>query len=177
MYDLKQSLRAWFGKFSQVVEKFGMQKSKSDHSVFNENSSSGIIMLVVYVDDIVITRSDSKGISSLKSFLRGQFHTKDLRMLRYFLGIEVMRSKHGIFLSQRKYVLDLLSETRKLGVKPYSSPIAPSIYLTREDETFEDPERYRRLVGKLNYLTVTRPDIVYSISVVSQYMSALTVNH
>ena len=76
-----------------------MQKSKSDHSAFYRNSNSGIIMLVVYVDDIVITGSDSKGISSLKSFLHGQFHTKDLRMLQYFLGIEVMRSKHEIFLS------------------------------------------------------------------------------
>ena len=70
-------------------------------------------MLVVYVDYIVITRIDSKGISSLKSFLQSQFHTKDLGMLRYFLGIEVMRSKHGIFLSQRKYVLDLLSKIGK----------------------------------------------------------------
>ena len=68
LYDLKQSPRAWFGKFSQAVEEFGMQKSKSDHSVIYRNSSSGII-LVVYVDDIVITGNDSKGISSLKSFL------------------------------------------------------------------------------------------------------------
>ena len=67
-----------------------MQKSKFDHSVFYRKSSSGIIMLVVYVDDIIINGSDSKCISSLKSFLRSQFHTKDLRMLRYFLGIEVM---------------------------------------------------------------------------------------
>ena len=80
----------WFGKFSQAVEEFGMQKSKSDHFVFYRNSSSGIIMLVVYVDDIVITGSDCKGISSLKSFLQNQFHTKDLRILRYLLGIEVM---------------------------------------------------------------------------------------
>ena len=72
----------------------------------------------MYVDNIVITRRDSKGISSLKSFLHSQFHTKDLGMLRYFLGIEVMWSKRGIFLSQRKYVLDLLFETEKLGVKP-----------------------------------------------------------
>ena len=105
----------WFGKFNQAVEEFGMQNSKSDHSVFYNNSSSGIILLVVYVDDIVITRSDFKSISSLTSFLHSQFHTKDLRMLRYFLGIEVMRSKRGIFLSQRKYVFDLLSETGKLG--------------------------------------------------------------
>ena len=104
LYGLKQSPRAWFGNLSQAVEKFGLQKSKFDHSVFYRNSSSGIILLVEYVDDIVITGSDSTGISSLKSFLHGQFHTKDLGMLRYFLGVEVMWSK----LSQRKYVLDLL---------------------------------------------------------------------
>ena len=177
LYGLKQSPHAWFGKFSQAVVEFGMQKSKSDHSVFYRNSNSGIILLVVHVDDIVIIGSDSKGISSLKSFLQSQFHTKDLGMLRYFLGIEVMRSKHEIFLSQRKYVLDLLSETGKLGVKPCSSPMVLGLHLTREGKTFEDPERYRRLVGKMNYLSVTRSDIAHSVSVVSRYMSALMVDH
>ena len=177
LYGLKQSPRAWFGKFNQVVEKFGLQKSKSDHSVFYRNSSSGIILLVVYVDDIVITGSDSTRISSLKSFLHGLFHTKDLEMLRYFLGVEVMRSKHEIFLSQRKYVLDLLSETGKLRANPCSSPMAPGVHLTREGELFEDLERYRRLVGKLNYLTVTRPDIAHSVSVLSQNMSSPTVDN
>ena len=88
-----------------------------------------------------------------------------------------MQSKHGIFLSQRKYVFDLLSETGKLGVKPCSSPMVPSIHLTKEGKTFKDPGRYRRLVGKLNYLIVTRPDIAHSISIVSQYMSSATVDH
>ena len=115
----------------------------------------------MYVNDIVITENESKGISSLKSFLQSQFHIKDLGMQRYFLGIEVTRSKHGIFLSQRKYVFDLLSETRKLGVKPCSSPMIPGVHLTREGETFEDPKRYRRLVEKSNYLTVTHHDITY----------------
>ena len=161
LYGLKLSPHAWFGKFSQTVEEFGMHKSRFDHSVFYRNFNSGITMLVVYVADIVITRSDSKGISSLKSSLKSQFHTKDLGMLRYFLGIEVMQNKHEIFLSQRKYVLDLLSETGKLGVKPCSSLIVPSVHLTREGKTFEDPERYSRLVGNLNYLTVTRLDIVH----------------
>ena len=69
LYGLKQSSRAWFSKFSHAVEEFGMQKSKSDHTVFYRNSNSSIILLVVYVDDIVIIESDSKGISSLKSFL------------------------------------------------------------------------------------------------------------
>ena len=84
------------------------------------------------MDDIVITGSDSKGILSLKSFLHIQFHTNDLGMLKYFLGIEVMKSKQGILLSQQKYVLDMLSETGKLGVKPCSTPMTPNVQLTKE---------------------------------------------
>ena len=98
-------------------------------------------------------------------------------MLKYFLSVEVMRSKRGIFLSQRKYVLDLLAETRKLATKPCHSPMAQSLYLTRKGELFEHPKRYRRLVGKLNYHKVTRPDIAYSVSVVNQYMSFPTADH
>ena len=93
LYGLKQSPYAWFGKFNQAVETFDIKKNKSDHSIFYKNSSSSIILLIVCVDDIVITRSDSKGILSLKSFLHSQFHTKDLGMLKYFLGVEVMKSK------------------------------------------------------------------------------------
>ena len=74
-------------------------------------------------------------------------------------------------------MLDLLSETRKLGVKPCNSTMVSGIHLTKEDETFEDSERYRKLVGKLNYLTVTHPNITHSISVVCQYMSSPIVYH
>ena len=154
-----------------------MQKSKFDHSVFYKNPSFGIILLVVYVDDIVITENDSKGILSLKSFLHSQFHTKDLGILKYFLGVEVMRSKQGILLSQRKYVLDLLSKTGKLGAKLCSPPMTHKVQITKEGDQFEDLERYRRLVGKLNYLTVTRSDIPYSVSVLSQYMSSPSISH
>lgn len=93
------------------------------------------------MDDIVITGSDIAGITSLKEFLKTQFHTKDLGSLKYFLGIEVMRCKKGIFLSQRKYVLDLLAETGKLGAKPCSAPMTPNLQLTTEDsEPFADLE-------------------------------------
>ena len=106
------------------------------------------------MDDNVITESDSKGILSLKFFLHSQFQTKNLGMLKFFLGVEVMRSKRRILLSQRKYVLDLLYEIGKLDAKPCSTPMTPNVHITKEGELFEDPERYRRLVEKLNYLTV-----------------------
>ena len=131
----------------------------------------------MYVDDIFITSSDMTDISSLKSFLHVHFHTTDLGMLKYFLDVEVMRNKHRILLSQMKYVLNLLSKTRKFGAKPHNTPMALNLKLTREGELFGDPERYRRVVGKLNYLIVTHPDITHSISVISQYMSSPIINH
>uniref|UniRef100_A0A1S3ZHA5 Uncharacterized mitochondrial protein AtMg00810-like n=1 Tax=Nicotiana tabacum TaxID=4097 RepID=A0A1S3ZHA5_TOBAC len=137
--------------------------SKCDHLVFYRKSVADTILLVVYVDDIVIIGSDYAGISSLKSFLHTRFHTKDLGQLKYFLGVEVNRSKKGILLSQRKYILDLLAETGKLTAKPCSTPMVPNVYLMKDGgDPFDDPERYRRLVGKLNYLIVTRPDITFA---------------
>ncbi|KAL0543591.1 hypothetical protein IC582_018691 [Cucumis melo] len=144
---------------------------------FYRRSDNGIVLLVVYVDDIVITGNDASGISSLKTFRQGQFHMKDLGQLKYFLGIEVMRSKKGIYLSQRKYVLDLLSETGKLGTTPSGTSIMPNQQLVKEGKLCKAPERYRRLVGKLNYLIVTQPNLAYSVSVVSRFMSSPTVDH
>ncbi|RDX85859.1 putative helicase CHR10, partial [Mucuna pruriens] len=157
LFGLKQSPRAWFGKFSQVVQNFGMTRSEADHSVFYCHSSSGkCVYLVVYVDDIVITGNDDIKIFQLKQYLFSHFQIEDLGHLKYFLGIEVAQSKKGIVISQRKYGFDILQETSE----PYS-----------------DPERYRRLVGKLIYLTITRPDISFAVGVVSQFMQASCVDH
>ncbi|RDX72319.1 hypothetical protein CR513_48216, partial [Mucuna pruriens] len=97
LYGLKQSPRAWFGKFSQVVQNFRMTRSEVDDSVFYCHSSFGkCVYLVVYVDDIVITGNEDIKISQLKQYLFSHFQTKDLSHLKYFLGIEVAQSKEGI---------------------------------------------------------------------------------
>ncbi|KAJ9678037.1 hypothetical protein PVL29_022810 [Vitis rotundifolia] len=178
LYGLKQSPRAWFEKFNKEIQAFGMNKSKKDHSIFYKKSATSIILLVVYVDDIVITGNDHAGISDLKAFMHSKFHTKDLGELKYFLGIKVSRSKKGMFLSQRKYVLDLLEETSKIEAKPCTTSMVPNVQLMLDDgDPFYNPQRYQRVVGKLNYLTVTRPDIAYAVSVVSQFTLAPTVKH
>jgi len=177
LYGLKQSPRAWVGKFSKVVESFGLSQSKSDHSVFYKNSEGTLILLVVYVDDIVITGDDEKGISSLKELIHTQFYTKDLDELRYFKGVEVLRNNGKIFLLQGKCVLDLLTETRKLGAKPCNTPMIANSCFTKDCELFEDPEKYRRLVGKLNYLNMTRTDIAHSVSVINQFMCSPIIHH
>ncbi|KAM0022126.1 putative RNA-directed DNA polymerase [Helianthus debilis subsp. tardiflorus] len=178
LYGLKQSPRAWFGRFSSVMGEFGMVRSAYDHSVFFRHHQDRRIILVVYVDDIIITGDDEVGITKLKQFLQSQFQISDLGRLRYFLGIEVSRSPQGILLSQRKYVLDMLTECGLLGCKPVDCPMLPTRKLLPEDGSpLKDPERYRRLVGKLNYLTVTRPDISFVVSVLSQFMATPYTGH
>ncbi|RDY13001.1 Copia protein, partial [Mucuna pruriens] len=130
LYGLKQSPRAWFGKFSQVVQNFGMTRSEADHSIFYCHSSSAkCVYLVVYVDDIVITGNDDIKISQLKQYLFSHFQTKDLGHLKYFLGIEVAQSKEGIVISQRKYALDILQETSMSNCKPVYSLMDPNMKL------------------------------------------------
>jgi hypothetical protein len=106
---------------------------------------------VTAFDKLGLTVDDSRGIAQLKLFLQQKFHTKDLKKLRHFLEIEVVRSQKGINLSQRKYALDLLEETGLL----VDTPMDPNKKLVKDEcELFENPSRYRRLVGKLNYLII-----------------------
>jgi len=143
LYGLKQSPRAWFGRFSDAVIKFGLKRCQVDHSVLSSVSSTGCILLVVYVDDIIIIGSDLGGIKKFKQFLHKEFSTKDPGCLRYFLGIEVSYSHAGINLSQRKYVLDILGEVGFLGVKPIDTPTDPNMKLDAEHgELLHDPAKY-----------------------------------
>jgi len=139
---LKQSPRAWFRKFSSIVQKFGLRRSEADHSIFYKHTSPGkCVYLIVYVDDIVITRNDTTGISQLKEHLCRHFQTKDLESPKYFLGIEVAQLKDGVVISQRKYALDILQETCMIDCRPVASPMDPNQKLTIEEgELFSDPE-------------------------------------
>jgi len=167
LYDLKKSSRAWFGKFSIVVQQIGMTRSETNHLVFYRHTSVGCIYLAVYVDDIVLTGSDHHDISQVKQHICQYFQTKDLGKLRYFLGIEVAQSSTGIVISQRKYALDILEEIGLMNSKSVDTSMDPSVkLLPNQGEPLSDPEKYKRLVGKLNYLTITRPDISLAVSVV-----------
>ena len=124
LYGVKQFPRAWFGKFSNVVQQFGMTRCEVDHSVFYQHSSAGCVYLILYVDDIVLTRSNNHGIPQLKH-LYHHFQTKDLGKLRYFLGIKVAQSNDGIVISQRKHAIDILEEIGLVSSKSVIHPWIP----------------------------------------------------
>nr|GEZ99257.1 putative ribonuclease H-like domain-containing protein [Tanacetum cinerariifolium] len=101
LYGLKQSLRAWFGRFSIAMKRYGFKQSNSDHTLFLKNKKNHVTCLIIYVDDMVITGNDEKEIKRLKEGLFTEFKMKDLRNLKYFFGIEVLRSPKGIFICQK----------------------------------------------------------------------------
>ena len=148
----------------------GYKQCNGDHTLFYLCSKNHITILAVYVDDIIITGDDTLEVVRLKVNLRREFEIKDLGQLRYFLGIEVVRSPRGIMLSQRKYALDLLDETGMLRCRATTTPIEQNHKLGHESGHPVDKERYQRLVGRLIYLCHTRPNITYAVSVLSRYM-------
>ncbi|KAK5845013.1 hypothetical protein PVK06_001165 [Gossypium arboreum] len=172
LYGLKQSPRAWFGRFTKVMLKLGYKQSQGDQTLFVKHSPlGGVTTLLVYVDDIIVTGDDLEGMENLKKCLVKEFEVKELGKLKYFLGIEVAHSREGIFISQQKYIVDLLTETGKLGCKPTKTPIEVNHRLGNAlEDAIVDKRSYQRLVGKLIYLSHTRPDIAYAVGVVSQFM-------
>lgn len=178
LYGLKQASRQWYSKLSTALTSLGYQVSQADHSLYVRSDGTSFTALLVYVDDIVLAGTSMEEIKSVKLFLDQQFKIKDLGQLRFFLGLEIARSSSGIFLNQRKYTLELLEDTGFLGSKPASVPLDPHTKLSATDGVpFDDPSGYRRLIGRLLYLTHTRPDISFSVQHLSQYVSNPLVPH
>ncbi|KAI9201633.1 hypothetical protein LWI28_026451 [Acer negundo] len=173
LYGLKQSPCAWFDRFTKAVKKCKFIQCQTDHTMIVKHSIGGkITILIVYVDDIILTDNCEEEIQALKQVLARAFKIKDLGSLKYFLGIEIARSKEGITVSQRKYVLDLLKETGMKDCKPKDNPMDYTMKLGSDEGSAPvDKRRYQRLIGKLIYLSHTRLDIGFPISAVSQFMN------
>jgi hypothetical protein len=170
LYGLKQASRQWFAKFSEAMHSAGFIQSRADYSLFTRKQGMSFTVLLIYVDDILITGNDLVNIAATKQFLHKHFHIKDLGDLKYFLGIEVSTSKNGIFISQRKYALEVIEDAGLSGAAPINTPMERGLKLSDKSTLLKDTNRYRRLVGRLIYLTVSRPDITYAVHVLSRFM-------
>ncbi|XP_019172651.1 PREDICTED: uncharacterized protein LOC109168052 [Ipomoea nil] len=178
LYGLKQASRQWNAKLSTALSDMGFIQSKADPSLFTKGQGGRFIAVLVYVDDILVTCPDLGMIKNLKAVLDDAFKIKDLGVLGYFLGIEAKLDDSGLNICQRKYALDILAETGFLESKPVNTPIVPGYHLSHSDgEPLNDVNGYRRLVGRLLYLTTTRPDITYAVQQLSQFIDTPTDKH
>ncbi|XP_013632843.1 PREDICTED: uncharacterized mitochondrial protein AtMg00810-like [Brassica oleracea var. oleracea] len=173
VYGLRQAPRCWFAKLTDALKKYGFKHSYADYSLFIYSRKGIELRVLIYVDDLLVCGNDVKFVNKFKDYLSECFHMKDLGKLKYFLGIEVGRGDEGFMLTQRKYALDLIADVGLLGSKPTATPMEQQHKLALDTSPFiRDAEQYRRLIGRLIYLTITRPNISYSVHILSQFMKA-----
>lgn len=178
LYGLKQASREWNMEFCKQLFDHGFVQSSNDHCLFTKGAGVSFLCILVYVDDILVTSPSQSLIDEFKQFLHHKFTIKDLGPAKFFLGIEIARSVEGTTLNQRKYILDLLTHAGLLQCKPVPTPLPSGLVLSQGTEAvLADPDVYRRLVGKLLYLNLTRPDITHATQQLSQFISKPTVVH
>lgn len=178
LYGLKQASRQWFARLHSELLHLGFKQSKQDYSLFIKSSPTSITIVAIYVDDILVTGNDMQAVHILKDHLNTTFSIKDLGILHFFLGIEVSHLPTGIALTQTKFAKELLRDSGVSTFKSVVTPLPLNIKLHHDSSPpFSNPTLYRSLVGKLNFLTHTRPDLSYSVQALSQFMQTPSQNH
>lgn len=171
IYGLKQVPRAWYMSVKKHLLDIGFHNSLADTSLFIHSTGTHHTFILVYVDDVIVTGSNSQLLSPVLHSLAQRFSIKDPVDLHYFWGIEITRSASGLHLMQRRYILDLLTRVNMLDAKPVSTPMQTKPKLTlRDSHPLSDASQYRSIVGSLQYLAFTRPDIMYAVNRLSQFM-------
>ena len=177
LYSLKQIPRAWFDRFSAFLLKSGFFCCLADPSLFIFHSNLGTLIFLLYVDDILLTGSSTTLVSIFIQLVSSEFKMKDLGQIHHFLGIELSQTSDCLHLSQSHYALTILERPNMVDYKPISTPLKAKTRTSSNNVLLEYQSYFRGLVGVLQYLTLTRLDLSYSVNYASQFMHASTVVH
>ncbi|XP_047949217.1 uncharacterized mitochondrial protein AtMg00810-like [Salvia hispanica] len=178
LYGLKQASRSWYLTIQSALFDLGFTQFKADHSLFIRKSKIETIYLLIYVDDMLIMGISSSGIAKVIAQLNKKFSLKDLGEVKHFLGVEVSKTSGGLHLSQAAYIVELLNKVKMSEAKPCPTPMVSDLKLSKvEGEPTIDGKLYRSVVGSLQYATITRPELSFSVNKVSQYMACPLDTH
>lgn len=178
LYGLHQAPRAWNHKLDESLISLGFKRSPSEHAIYCKEEGAGRLVVGVYVDDLIITGTNSQAIQKLKKEMTHLFKMSDLGLLHYYLGIEVKQSTEGISLCQKAYTRKILEKAGMAGCNACQTPMVPRLKLTKESGSpLVDATLYRSIVGSLRYLVHTRPDLAFSVGYVSRFMEEPREDH
>eukprot|EP00253_Pinus_taeda_P006096 PITA_06096 len=171
LYGMKPAPRAWYNRIDSYLLDNEFDKCEGEPTVYIKEKDGKILIVVLYVDDVIFTGNDDQLIKNFKLVMKEEFEMTDMGFLRYFLGIEVDQNEKRIFISQARYVNQVLSRFNMQECKAAITPIVMGLKLSREDNSKDfDPSLYKSIVGSLMYLTTTRPNIMYAVSLISRFM-------
>lgn len=178
LYGLQQAPRAWRIKLNQILRSLNFKRCSKEPSLSRKENSQELLIVVVYVDDLLVTGSSLKAILEFKHEMASNFEMSDLGKLTYYLGIEVLQFEEVIILMQDRYARRILDEARMSSCNLTHVPMELNAQFSKSpDEEKIDEKEYRRAIGCLRYLLHTRPDLSFSVGVLSRYMQEPKASH
>ncbi|GJX64828.1 ribonuclease H-like domain-containing protein [Tanacetum coccineum] len=178
LYGLHQAPRAWYATLSTFLEKHGYKRGTIDKTLFIKRDKKDIMLVQVYVDDIIFGSTNKSWCDEFEALMKSRFQMSSMGELTFFLGLQVKQNKGGIFISQDKYVAEILKKFDLVNVKAAITPMETKLPLTKDEEAFDvDVHLYRSMIGSLMYLTASRPDIMYAVCVCSRFQVTPKTSH
>ena len=171
LYGLKQAPRAWYSRIESYFMKEGFNKCPHEHTLFVKRMNGGKMLIVcLYVDDLIFNGNDESMFKEFKHSIMNEFDMADLGRMSYFLGLQVLQRSEGIYVSQQKYAQEVLNRFNMDRCNAVHNPIVPGFKMMKDGGIKVDGTLYKQIVGSLMYLTATRPDMMYVVSLISRYM-------
>lgn len=178
LYGLKQAPRTWYTRIDSYFLKNGFLRCPYEHTLYVKSGHNDILIVCLYVDDLIFAGNNEELIAEFKDTMVKEFEMTDLGLMSYFLGIEVSQTDSGIFISQKKYAVDILKRFRMDSCKSVSTPMQEKLKLSKEGAgSFVDAIYFKQIVGSLRYLTANRLDIVHAVGLISRFMEAPRQSH
>ncbi|GJY27435.1 putative ribonuclease H-like domain-containing protein [Tanacetum coccineum] len=178
LYGLHQAPRAWYATLSTFLEKHGYKRGTIDKTLFIKRDKKDIMLVQVYVDDIIFGSTNKSWCDEFEALMKSRFQMSSMGKLTFFLGLQVKQNKGGIFVSQEKYVAEILKKFDLVNVKAAITPMETKVPLTKDEEAIDvDVHLYRSMIGSLMYLTASRPDIMYAVCVCSRFQVTPKTSH
>jgi hypothetical protein len=168
LYGLKQAPRAWYSRLDKYLQQAGFRKGSADNNLYIKVSQGNILLIEVYVDDIIFGSDDDRLSQKFAKDMQNEFEMLLLGELSFFLGLQIHQRNQGIFISQTKYIREMLKRFGMEDCKPVITPMQTSCKLSKDDDSKStDQRQYRSMIGSLLYVTTSRPDVMQAVGQVA----------
>jgi hypothetical protein len=168
LYGLKQAPRAWYSRLDKYLQQAGFRKGSADNNLYIKVSEGNILLIEVYVDDIIFGSDDDRLSQKFAKDMQNEFEMSLLGELSFFLGLQIRQRNQGIFISQTKYIREMLKRFGMEDCKPVITPMQTSCKLSKDDDSKStDQRKYRSMIGSLLYVTTSRPDVMQAVGQVA----------
>ncbi|GJX44444.1 putative ribonuclease H-like domain-containing protein [Tanacetum coccineum] len=178
LYGLHQAPRAWYATLSTFLEKHGYKRGTIDKTLFIKRDKKDIMLVQVYVDDIIFGSTKKSWCDEFEALMKSRFQMSSMGELTFFLGLQVKQNKEGIFISQDKYVAEILKKFDLVSVKTTITPMETKMALTKDEDAIDVyVHLYRSMIGSPMYLTASRPDIMFVVCACSRFQVTPKTSH